>query len=889
MTRSALHRFAPLLLLATLGLALAIEPADALLVQTEDTLQAEQEVQRARAALNQARLGLAGEFSVEPGVEYGGALFDASVIPEFDLGLNVGLDVLFQYDRVNILNRQRDLLIAERRLDNQRRNDVGNALTVLAQLMRVQLAVENGQATIEERRGQLEQFQAAGASDPQIRGARLNLETAELDLQVAQRNLQDFRGQVAELGLEGTPTFDPVTFVLPEVPVEETLDYRERLLELRRVQAGTQRNSTFGVLQGVTLFGSYEGNDIEGLVRLGIDRGRPLIGAGLDYEYRLRTPDDEDPVDEWAIGVNARLVVGTATFNQFDDAERLTAEVVENLERFISEYPGRIEDLRFDVETARQRLELALGSQAANLDRQAELEARQEALPGEIDGLRAALTDVRARRDAATGDERTELDQQVREAETAVRDAENERNGVQPRAGAHRQERQPGSGHRSAALDRLRRQGRQLPRGDQQPLGHRMSYDVAIIGGGIVGLATGMKLTERHPELKLLVVEKEEGWARHQTGRNSGVIHSGIYYAPGSLKARFATAGSRSIVDFCELHDLPYEVCGKLIVATEEDELPRLEALEERGRANGLDVQRLGADEALEIEPHVRCLAALRVATTGITDYGAVARVMADLIGARGHDLRLGTAVRGLRRSAQGHVIETATGEFEARFLINCAGLHSDRIAALDGADPGARIIPFRGEYYELKPQVRHLVKHLIYPVPNPDFPFLGVHFTRMIDGSIHAGPNAVLSLKREGYRKQDIDLRDSAEVLTYLGFWRLAGRNLREGMAEMIRSFSKAAFVRSLQRMIPEITAEDIVPAEAGVRAQALTPQGKLVDDFLIVERPGALHICNAPSPAATSALEIAGAITARLPFEGTAREGWSDITADAETNPYP
>lgn len=408
-----------------------------------------------------------------------------------------------------------------------------------------------------------------------------------------------------------------------------------------------------------------------------------------------------------------------------------------------------------------------------------------------------------------------------------------------------------------------------------------MTYDIAIIGGGIVGLATALAVQRQRPGARVVLLEKEDGWALHQTGRNSGVIHSGIYYRPGSLKARFARKGSRSLVRFCEEQDLPVDVCGKVIVATRPEELPRLEALYERGRANGLRVHRLTAEEVAEREPHVNSLAGIHVPSTGITDYRRVAMRMAELAIAAGAELRLGSEVRGLAARSGTTVLHTARGAIEARYLVNCAGLHSDRVARLGGARPAARIVPFRGEYFELVPERRYLVKNLIYPVPDPAFPFLGVHFTRMADGGVHAGPNAVLSLKREGYRKRDVSLRDTAEVLAYPGFWRLAARHAGTGVGEMVRSHLKAAFVRSLQRLIPELRAEDIVPSPAGVRAQALTPQGGLVDDFLIEEQPGALHVLNAPSPAATSSLEIAAELASRLPPDLGSRPamavGWS------------
>jgi (S)-2-hydroxyglutarate dehydrogenase len=392
-------------------------------------------------------------------------------------------------------------------------------------------------------------------------------------------------------------------------------------------------------------------------------------------------------------------------------------------------------------------------------------------------------------------------------------------------------------------------------------------YDFVIVGGGIVGLSSGMALGKRYPKASILILEKENNWAYHQTGNNSGVIHSGIYYKPGSFKATFCRAGSRSMVEFCQEHGIAHEVCGKVIVATQAEQLPLLENLYKRGLENGLEVKRISAEEVKEIEPHVRCIAGVQVATTGIVNYKQVCQKYADLIQSRGGELRLNTKVEKIRETSKGYVLETNQGAFEARFVINCAGLHSDRIAKLGQVDPQAKIVPFRGEYYELIPEKRYLVKTLIYPVPNPDFPFLGVHFTRMIDGSVHAGPNAVLSFKREGYKKTDFDLQDFAEVMTYPGFWKLAAKHADEGIQEIIRSFSKAAFVRSLQKLIPEVQAEDLVPCHAGVRAQALMNDGKLVDDFLIVEGKNSIHVCNAPSPAATSSLEIGKAIVERIP----------------------
>jgi len=392
-------------------------------------------------------------------------------------------------------------------------------------------------------------------------------------------------------------------------------------------------------------------------------------------------------------------------------------------------------------------------------------------------------------------------------------------------------------------------------------------YDFAIIGGGIVGLSTAMALGKRYSNSRILVLEKESEWAFHQTGNNSGVIHSGIYYKPGSFKAEFCRAGSRSIVEFCQEHGIAHEVCGKVIIATDESQLPRLENLYKRGLENGIQVKRISREEVLEIEPHVTCVGGVQVFSTGIANYKQVCLKYAELIEKQGGELRLNTKVERILPSGNNQVLQTNNGTFETRFVINCAGLHSDRIAKLGKVDPQAKIVPFRGEYYELTPEKRYLVKGLIYPVPNPDFPFLGVHFTRMIDGSVHAGPNAVLSLKREGYKKTDFDLRDFAEVMTYPGFWKLAAKHADEGIQEIIRSFSKAAFVRSLQKLIPEVQAEDIVPTHAGVRAQALMNDGKLVDDFLIVQGPHSVHVCNAPSPAATSSIEIGKAIVVQIP----------------------
>ena len=391
-------------------------------------------------------------------------------------------------------------------------------------------------------------------------------------------------------------------------------------------------------------------------------------------------------------------------------------------------------------------------------------------------------------------------------------------------------------------------------------------YDFVIIGGGIVGLSTAMALGKTYPQAKIAVLEKESQWAFHQTGHNSGVIHSGVYYKPGGFKARFCREGNRSMVEFCRKYSIDYNICGKVIVAVEESELPQLENIYQRGLKNGLKVKKITAAEVQEIEPHVRCLAGLHVPSTGIVNYRQVCEKYVDLIRLQGGELYLNTKVVKLVSATDAEVIETTSGTFTSKFIINCAGLYSDRLAKLGRVKPEAKIVPFRGEYYELRPEKRSLVNTLIYPVPNPNFPFLGVHFTKMIDGSVHAGPNAVLSLKREGYHKTDFNLRDFAEVMTYPGFWKLAAKHRDDGIQEIIRSFSKAAFTRSLQRLIPEVQAEDLVPTHAGVRAQALKNDGKLVDDFSIVCDRNSVHVCNAPSPAATSSLEIGRAIVNKI-----------------------
>jgi L-2-hydroxyglutarate oxidase len=383
--------------------------------------------------------------------------------------------------------------------------------------------------------------------------------------------------------------------------------------------------------------------------------------------------------------------------------------------------------------------------------------------------------------------------------------------------------------------------------------------DVVIIGGGIVGLGVALEITRRFLHLRVLVLEKEDRVARHQSGHNSGVIHSGIYYKPGSLKARLCVSGAAAMVDFCREQGIAHEVCGKVIVATREDELAGLEELRRRGEANGLQGTRLiGPEELREIEPHATGLRALVVPSTGITDYAKVCEKYAELITARGGAILTSAAAIGIRRAAGEIVVETTRGAYSTTSLINCAGLFSDRIARLAGDNPGLIIVPFRGEYYDLIPQRAGLVRSLIYPVPDPRFPFLGVHFTRRISGTVDAGPNAVLALAREGYRHSDINLRDLTSSLAFPGFWRMARKHWRSGVDEFRRSLSKAAFVQALQRLIPEVTESDLVPGGSGVRAQAIKSDGALVDDFQFVTSDRTLHVLNVPSPAATASLSI-------------------------------
>ena len=388
---------------------------------------------------------------------------------------------------------------------------------------------------------------------------------------------------------------------------------------------------------------------------------------------------------------------------------------------------------------------------------------------------------------------------------------------------------------------------------------------VAVIGGGIVGLATAYRLLQQHPATHVTVIEKEAGPARHQTGNNSGVLHCGLYYKPGSAKARLAVEGIRLMVEFCRENDVPYDLCGKIVVATQPEEIPRLHDLMHRGIANGLQgIELLQAEQIREFEPYAAGTQALRIPQEGIVDYPAVAQAMANQIAQRGGELAFSSEVVELTFSRR-WTIHTRQKEFTADFLFNCAGLQCDRVGRMAGTRDSTRIVPFRGEYYKLKPERQHLVRNLIYPVPDPAFPFLGVHFTRLIHGGIEAGPNAVLALAREGYRKTDFSLRDTIEALTYPGFRRFLLRYPGMCWAELRRSFSKELFCHSLQRLVPALQLDDLIRGGAGVRAQALTPRGELLQDFYFVRQPQALHILNAPSPAATASLAIANEILAQ------------------------
>ncbi len=390
--------------------------------------------------------------------------------------------------------------------------------------------------------------------------------------------------------------------------------------------------------------------------------------------------------------------------------------------------------------------------------------------------------------------------------------------------------------------------------------------DVAIVGGGIVGLATAWQLVRRYPRLRPIVLEKEPHVAEHQTGHNSGVLHSGIYYKPGSLKALNCRTGKRAMEEFCAEHGVAYEICGKVIVATNNAELPQLEKIYARGQANGVVCELIGPERLQELEPHAPGVRAIHVPEAGIVNYAEVSRKLAELIAAAGGEVRCGARVVAIGQRGEQIAIDTAAGSFTADYAVTCAGLHSDRVARLTGIRPEAQIVPFRGEYYELTPAAEHLCRNLIYPVPDPSFPFLGVHFTRMIQGGVECGPNAVLAFAREGYRMRDVNLRDLAETLAFRGFRALAWKYWRIGAGEMWRSLSKPAFVRALQHLIPEIRGEHLVPARAGVRAMAVSLDGAMVDDFVIQPHGRIVNVLNAPSPAATSSLNIGKLVVEKL-----------------------
>jgi (S)-2-hydroxyglutarate dehydrogenase len=388
-------------------------------------------------------------------------------------------------------------------------------------------------------------------------------------------------------------------------------------------------------------------------------------------------------------------------------------------------------------------------------------------------------------------------------------------------------------------------------------------YDLTIIGGGILGLATALKLIRAHPSLRLLILEKEAELARHQTGNNSGVIHSGLYYRPGSLKARSCVAGRKELMAFCDENAVPYEICGKVVVATSQEELPRLEELHRRGIANGLkDLEIIGPERLKELEPHATGIKGLHVPETGIVDYKKVAAAYAEKIRDAGGDIRLSQRVVGILDRPEEIVLQTSGGDYRTKHLINCCGLQSDIVAQMMGGGNNSeeehRIIPFRGEYYKIAPERQFLVRNLIYPVPDPTFPFLGVHFTRMARGGVEAGPNAVFAYAREGYRHTDINLSDLWRTISFKGFWAITGKYWQTGFGELYRSLSKSAFVRALQKLLPEIRESDLVPGGAGVRAQAVSASGALVDDFVIKQSRKSIHVLNAPSPGATASLAI-------------------------------
>jgi L-2-hydroxyglutarate oxidase len=389
---------------------------------------------------------------------------------------------------------------------------------------------------------------------------------------------------------------------------------------------------------------------------------------------------------------------------------------------------------------------------------------------------------------------------------------------------------------------------------------------VTVIGGGIVGLATAYNLGSRFPDKRIVILEKEEHLAHHQTGHNSGVLHSGIYYKPGSLKAINCREGKKAMEAFCAEQGIQYEICGKVIVALDDGELPAMQRIYERGVANGVKCQIIEQSRLRELEPHAAGIKAIHVPEAGIVNYRQVCERLGEIIKERGNEVLLNAKVTAIHRRGNKRIVSSTLGDVETDVVVNCAGLHCDRVTKLSGQEPAAQIVPFRGEYYEIKPEKEYLCRNLIYPVPDPSFPFLGVHFTRMVVGGVECGPNAVLAFGREGYEKTDVNFEDLFESLTYIGFLKMATKHWRMGMGEMWRSFSKAAFVKALQRLMPEIQADDIEPVPAGIRAQAVTPEGGMVDDFLILEGDGVVNVNNAPSPAATASLNVGRLIVDKL-----------------------
>jgi L-2-hydroxyglutarate oxidase len=401
-------------------------------------------------------------------------------------------------------------------------------------------------------------------------------------------------------------------------------------------------------------------------------------------------------------------------------------------------------------------------------------------------------------------------------------------------------------------------------------LAHPMNGRITVVGGGIIGLAAAWRLGQRFPDARVTVLEKESAVGQHQSSHNSGVLHAGLYYKPGSQKARLAVRGIRQMVEFCQRHRIAHEVCGKVVVAVNEGEVPRLQGLFERGRANGLKGLRwLSGDELREIEPHAAGVAAIRVPEEGIADYPAVCRALVEEITAQGGEVITQAEVKYIVRDGSEWRVHSTAGDYKANRIVTCGGLQADRVAALTGRPRSVRIVPFRGEYYTIRPERQYLVRHLIYPVPDPDFPFLGVHFTRMVRGGVEAGPNAVLAFSREGYRKSDVRVRDLADALAFPGLWKFLAKYSNVCWKEMRRSFSKELFCATLQRLVPEIEIGDLMEGGSGVRAQAMSKDGSLVEDFHFVEGPGELHVVNAPSPGATASLAIGEEIADRMAWQ--------------------